>query len=111
MRTVPASRTRPGNRVFRSYPRNFLGSLFRVGGLVSVVLAALGCQELTYTGPHGERFTRRCFGTVTVVGSLAVEADTNGLRRVELRNYHNDANQALGTVTEAAVRGALQGAK
>jgi len=79
--------------------------------LLCGVLAACGCQQLTYTGPNGERFSRLSFGTVTTVGLLAIETGTNGLRRVELRNYHNDANQALGTVTEAAVRAAIQGAK
>ena len=40
-----------------------------------------------------------------------VEIGTNGVRRVELRGYRNDATQALATVTEAAVRAALSQAK
>ena len=32
-------------------------------------------------------------------------------RRVELRGYTNDSTTALGAVTEAAVRAAIQGAK
>jgi hypothetical protein len=40
-----------------------------------------------------------------------VEADTNGVRRVQMRGYQNDTSQALGTVTEAAVRAAIQGVK
>jgi hypothetical protein len=69
---------------------------------------AAGCQVLTYTGPNGEHFSRTSLGATTTLASLSVEADTNGIRRVELRGYTNDTAQALGTVTEAAVRAALQ---
>jgi len=55
----------------------------------------------------GERFSRFCFGSKTAIASLSVEAGTNGVRRVELQGYQSDANQALGTVTEAAVRAAV----
>jgi hypothetical protein len=83
--------------------------------LVSTLsLAALfvtGCQVLTYRGPNGERFVRSSFGANTSIASLSVEGDTNGIRRVELRGYQNDATQALGTVTEAAVRAAMQAAQ
>ena len=79
--------------------------------LTLVTVIACGCQVLSYTGPNGERFTRGTFGATTAISSLTVEADTNGLRRVELRGYTNDAMQALGTVTEAAVRAAIQGVK
>jgi hypothetical protein len=70
-----------------------------------------GCQVLTYTSPGGERFSRIVLGTSTAVASLRLESATNGLRRVELHGYQNDATQALGTVTEAAVRAALSQAK
>jgi len=70
-----------------------------------------GCQVLTYNGPNGERFSRSSLGATTSISSLTVESDTNGLRRVELRGYTNDSTQALGTVTEAAVRAAVQGVK
>ena len=66
---------------------------------------------LTYSGPSGERFSRSSLGATTALSSLSVEADTNGVRRVELRGYTNDSAQALGAVTEAAVRAALQSAK
>src|SRR6266496_980162 len=66
-----------------------------------------GCQVLAYTSPTGERFTRSSLGANTTIASLRVEADTNGVRRVELRGYQNDSTQALGIITEAAVRGAL----
>jgi hypothetical protein len=70
-----------------------------------------GCQLLTYTSATGERFTRSSLGANTSIQSLAIEAGTNGLRRVELRGYENDTSQAMGAVTEAAVRAAIQGAK
>ena len=70
-----------------------------------------GCQVLTYTGPGGERFSRLVLGNSTTIASLSVETGTNGVRRVELRGYRNDATQALATVTEAAVRAALSQAK
>ena len=70
---------------------------------------ACGCTMLTYQGPNGERFTRSALGSTTAISSLTVETGTNGLRRVEMQGYASDSNQALGTVTEAAVRAALQG--
>ena len=80
--------------------------------LTFVTLVTSGCQLLTYTSPTGERFTRSSLGANTSIQSLAIEASTNGLlRRVELRGYQNDASQAMGAVTEAAVRAAIQGAK
>jgi hypothetical protein len=45
------------------------------------------------------------------ISSLSVESTTNGIRRVELRGYQNDSVQALGTVTEAAVKAAVQSVK
>jgi len=79
--------------------------------LLAGAAAVCGCQVLTYTSPSGERFVRTTFGTSSSISSLTVEADTNGVRRVELHGYTNDATQALGTVTEAAVRAAMAGAK
>ena len=70
-----------------------------------------GCTMLTYTSPSGEQFSRRSLGSTTAISSLAVETGTNGLRRITLQGYQNDPNQALTTVTEAAVRAAVQGAK
>src|SRR5438132_14388151 len=79
--------------------------------LTFLTLATSGCQVLTYTTPAGDRFTRSSLGANTSIQSLAFEAATNGLRRVELRGYENNSSQALGAVTEAAVRAAIQGAK
>jgi hypothetical protein len=83
--------------------------------LLCLALAAAvvtsGCQVLTYTGPRGERLTRRVLGVNTAVAQLTLETDTNGLRRIELRGYQSDSAQALGTVTEAAVRAAISSAK
>ena len=97
-------------------PGSALGRLRRLtrptflGGLL-LAAGASGCTVLSYSGPNGERFSRSAMGTRLAMASLRVEADTNGLRRVELQGYQNDAAQALGTVTEAAVRAAIQGAK
>jgi hypothetical protein len=79
--------------------------------LAAVCLATAGCSALTYTGPNGERFTRCLLGAHLGIASLALESDTNGVRRVELRGYQDDTTQSLGTVTEAAVRAAIQSAK
>lgn len=70
-------------------------------------LAMCGCTILTYDGPNGEHFSRRSFGASTALSSLSVECDTNGVRRVALQGYTNETAQALGTVTEAAVKAAL----
>jgi hypothetical protein len=66
---------------------------------------------LTYSSPSGERFTRSSFGANTSIHSLSVESGTNGVRKVTLRGYQNNSTEALGAVTEAAVKAALQTAK
>src|SRR5215472_6239409 len=73
----------------------------RLAAVLAIGLLAVGCQVLTYTGPNGEHFSRTSLGATTTLASLTVEADTNGIRRVELRGYTNDTAQAMGTVTEA----------
>jgi hypothetical protein len=80
--------------------------------LTPVILAGLaittcGCQVLTYRTPAGERLTRSSLGANTSISSLTLEGTTNGIRRVELHGYKNDTSQALGTVTEAAVKAAI----
>ena len=88
-----------------------LAHLTRLTSLTLLALLAafaVGCTVLSYRSPQGERFSRVAFGSTTSLSSLVVEADTNGVRRVELRGYANDNTQALGVVTEAAVRAALQ---
>jgi hypothetical protein len=75
------------------------------------LLAATGCTVLTYTSPTGEHFTRGSLGANASISSLAIEAGTNGVRRVELRGYQNDSSQALSAVTEAAVKAAIESAK
>ncbi len=84
---------------------------WRVAGLVLPVLLVQGCTNVSYTSPNGERFSRTSFGATTSIAALTVETSTNGVRRVEMQGYTNDANQALGTVTEAAVRAALSAPK
>ena len=78
---------------------------------LTLALALSGCTYLSYVGPNGERFARRALGANSSIASLSLEYMTNGLRRVELRGYQTETSQALGTVTEAAVRAAIQGAK
>ena len=79
--------------------------LFILPGLLT------GCQSLTYRSPEGESFTRASLGANISIASITVESTTNGIRRVELRGYQNDSTQALGAVTEAAVRAAITSAK
>jgi hypothetical protein len=79
--------------------------------LLTLLTAATGCSLVTYRSASGERFMRGSFGANTSVASLAVESDTNGVRRVEMHGYQNDASQALGTVTEAAVKAAVSAIK
>jgi hypothetical protein len=79
--------------------------------LTVALLATSGCTLLSYTSPTGEHFTRGSLGANTSISSLAIEAGTNGVRRVELRGYQNDSSQALSAVTEAAVKAAIESAK
>jgi len=79
--------------------------------LIPVLTLLTGCSTLTYRSPSGETFTRSSLGANASIQSLAIEAGTNGLRRVELRGYQNDGSQALGAITEAAVRAAISAAK
>jgi hypothetical protein len=94
--------------------KKFISNVTHVTFVTFVTLVtafACGCTMLTYTSPSGERFTRGSLGANTSISSLAIEAGTNGVRRVELRGYQNDGSQALGAVTEAAVKAALESAK
>src|SRR4051812_3339383 len=79
-----------------------------LGGFSLIPLCLTGCQVLTYTSPTGERFSRSSFGANTSIHSLSVESTTNGVRKVHLNGYQNDNSQALGAVTDAAVKAALQ---
>ncbi len=82
-----------------------------VAALVALAVFVSGCQVLTWRGPNGERLSRYSFGANTSIASLALETGTNGVRRVEIQGYRNDSTEALGTVTEAAVRAAVEGAR
>jgi hypothetical protein len=103
----PLSACRPQSSVIRHLKQRFAirHSLF------AAALLLTGCQVLTYHSPTGERFTRSSLGATTAISSLTVEAGTNGIRRVDLQGYTNNSTQALGTVTEAAVKAALQSVK
>jgi hypothetical protein len=79
--------------------------------LPALLAAAAGCTSLTYTSPTGEHFSRLSLGSKTAIAALTVETGTNGVRRVDLQGYMNDSTQALGAITEAAVRAGIQAAK
>jgi hypothetical protein len=83
------------------------GRLGKLLPLTAAALLATGCSTLSYTSPAGEHFCRLSLGGRTAIAALSVEAGTNGIRRLELKGYQTDSNQALSTVTEAAVRAAL----
>ena len=103
--------TRGGSRVASgNLGSRFSNFLAAAGGLAAAGLLC-GCQMLSYAGANGERFWRGSLGAKTSIASLSVEAGTNGLRRLEMQGYQNDSSQALATVTEAAVRAAVQGVK
>ena len=88
-----------------------LKSPFRVFGVFCGLSLLCGCQVLSYTSPTGERFTRSSFGANTSIHSLSVESGTNGIRKVHVNGYQQDTTQALGAVTDAAVKAAIQAAK
>ncbi len=105
----PLSTGGPQSSVIRHLKHRFA---IRYSPFAVFILAfSTGCQVLTYHSPTGERFTRSSLGATTAISSLTVEAGTNGIRRVELQGYTNDSTQALGTVTEAAVKAAMQSVK
>jgi hypothetical protein len=106
----PNSAFRPSVPSAQSVVKKF--RVFRVFcGLTCLAILATGCQVLTYTSPTGERFTRSSLGANTSIHSLSVESTTNGVRKVHLNGYQQDQTQALGAVTDAAVRAAIQAAK
>ena len=70
-----------------------------------------GCTILSYKSPTGEHFTRTSLGGKTSISHLTVESKTNGVHKVDLRGYKDDTTEALGTITDAAVRAAITAAK
>ena len=70
--------------------------------LTLATVLVCGCQVLTYTSPTGESITRGSLGANLSLSSLAIEAGTNGVRRLEMHGYQNDSSQALSAVTEAS---------
>ena len=79
----------------------------RLSLLAATACLACGCTVVSYTTPGGEHFTRGSFGANTSIASLAFEAGTNGVRRVDLRGYQNDTAQTVAAAADAAVRAAL----
>lgn len=95
----------------RSVTAGALSTLCRrsaLAGLLAAAALGAGCTVVTYRNPDGEQFSRLAVGSRTSLSGLAIETGTNGVRRVELRGYQHESTQALGTLTEAAVRAALQ---
>jgi hypothetical protein len=87
-------------------------ALVAQAALLALLAATVcGCTMVSWTTPQGDRFTRTSLGANTAIAALTLETGTNGLRRVELSGYHNDSAQAMGAVTEAAIRAALQNAR
>jgi hypothetical protein len=79
----------------------------------SLALAAVttGCQVLTYSSPNGERFTRSTIGNKTSIAHLSVTSSTNGMHKVDLKGYQDDSTEALGVITDAAIKAAISAAK
>lgn len=73
-----------------------------------ICLLLTGCTHTSYIGVNGERFSRWQLGSLTAVGRLKITPQTNAPPIVELEGYNNDSLQAIGAVTEAAVRGAVK---
>ena len=105
---VPISRISSLSRLKIAFPFRVVGVF---SGLTLLAVCLCGCQILSYSSPSGERFSRSSFGAVTAISSLSIESGTNGLRRVHLHGYANDSTQALGVITDAAVRAAVQAVK
>jgi hypothetical protein len=95
-----------GVQVKAAKARTIFGRVLLPGTVLGLV--ATGCQVLSYSGPNGERFSRSSFASKTAIASLTLESETNGVRKIQLQGYQNDPTQALGIVTEAAIRAALQ---
>jgi hypothetical protein len=100
---------------FPSFPsvKNRLSRISRISwfnSFCALLSVCAGCQVLTYKSATGERFTRSSLGSNLAISSLSVTADTNGMRSVNLQGYQNDSTQALGAVSDAAVKAAIAAA-
>jgi hypothetical protein len=87
------------------------GRLIVCATMIAAAVTLGGCTVVSYSNANGEHFSRLSLGASTAIAGLEVQSGTNGLRQLRLQGYQNENSQALGTVTEAAVRAALQGAK
>lgn len=95
-------------RESRSRSRQLLTLAWSTAWLAGAGMLCTGCTAISYTGPAGERFSRVALGASTSLTALEIETGTNGVRQVRLQGYRQDASEALGSVTEAAVRAAIQ---
>lgn len=85
------------------------GQMAAVAGWLLAVVLLTGCSTVSYTGPDGERFSRRTFLSSTKVGQ-AVLVRPDGTR-IELIGYGSDQVSGAALIAEAAARGAVQGVK
>src|SRR3954464_15977032 len=75
---------------------------------LSAPALSTGCTVLSYKSPTGEHFTRSSLGSKTSIAHLTFEADTNGVRKWQLKGYDIDSSQSLCVVTDAAVKAAIR---
>jgi len=83
--------------------------VFVVGLLVVSCWLSVGCT-VTHVSKAADSFSviRKSWFTRQMIGEIRVELGTNVLT---IRGYNNDQVEALGILTEAAVKGAVEAAK
>ena len=69
----------------------------------------VGCTTIAYTSPSCEKLTRTSFLSNIKAGKVIIVKPDG--TRVELENYGGDTISGAAMITEAAVRGAVNGAK
>jgi hypothetical protein len=68
------------------------------------LLACAGCTSIQYGDVrYTSMFNRKSFS------ELDITVKSDGSKTLKLRGYRNDQVEALGIITEAAVRGAMKG--
>jgi hypothetical protein len=61
-----------------------------------LALCVTGCTILSYQSPTGEHFTRSSLGSKTSIAHLTFEANTNGVRKLQLKGYDTRFGPILG---------------
>lgn len=69
------------------------------------LLAAVGCNTLTYAPPNGGYLTRTAIGTKNSISELHMTFTNGAISSVDMRGYKNDQVQGL----EAVARGVAAG--